>query len=124
MAFSATGQLWGNPLYNWAYHKKTGYDWWLKRIAYCFDLYDIVRIDHFRGFDEYYAIPYGDETAVNGHWEKGPGMDLFDTVKEKLGELDIIAEDLGFLTESVFQLLERQRISGNESACSLLLTPE
>ena len=105
-AFSATGQLWGNPLYNWAYHKTTGYDWWLKRIAYCFDLYDIVRIDHFRGFDEYYSIPYGDETAVNGHWEKGPGMDLFDTVKEKLGELDIIAEDLGFLTESVFQLLK------------------
>ena len=105
-AFSATGQLWGNPLFNWAYHKKTGYDWWLKRIAYCFDLYDIVRIDHFRGFDEYYSIPYGDETAVNGHWEKGPGMDLFNTVKEKLGELDIIAEDLGFLTESVFQLLK------------------
>ena len=105
-AFSATGQLWGNPLYNWAYHKKTGYDWWLKRIAYCFDLYDIVRIDHFRGLDEYYSIPYGDETAVNGHWEKGPGMDLFNTVKEKLGELDIIAEDLGFLTESVFQLLK------------------
>lgn len=105
-AFSATGQLWGNPLYNWAYHKKTGYDWWLKRIAYCFDLYDIVRIDHFRGFDEYYSIPYGDETAVNGHWEKGPGMDLFNMVKEKLGELDIIAEDLGFLTESVFQLLK------------------
>ena len=104
--FSATGQLWGNPLYNWAYHKKTGYDWWLKRIAYCFDLYDIVRIDHFRGFDEYYSIPYGDETAVNGHWKKGPGMDLFNTVKEKLGELDIIAEDLGFLTESVFQLLK------------------
>ena len=105
-AFSATGQLWGNPLYNWAYHKTTGYDWWLKRIACCFDLYDIVRIDHFRGFDEYYSIPYGDETAVNGHWEKGPGMDLFDAVKEKLGELDIIAEDLGFLTESVFQLLK------------------
>ncbi len=105
-AFSETGQLWGNPLYNWEYHKKTGYDWWLKRIAHCFDLYDIVRIDHFRGFDEYYSIPYGDETAVNGYWEKGPGMDLFDTVKEKLGELDIIAEDLGFLTESVFKLLK------------------
>ncbi len=105
-AFSATGQLWGNPLYRWEYHKETGYDWWLKRIAHCFDLYDIVRIDHFRGFDEYYSIPYGDETAVNGHWEKGPGMDLFNTVKEKLGELDIIAEDLGFLTESVFKLLK------------------
>lgn len=104
--FSATGQLWGNPLYNWEYHKKTEYNWWLKRILHCLKLYDVVRIDHFRGFDEYYSIPYGDETAVNGHWEKGPGMDLFNTVKEKLGELDIIAEDLGFLTESVFQLLK------------------
>lgn len=67
-AFSATGQLWGNPLYAWDYHKKTGYDWWMKRVACCFKLYDIIRIDHFRGFDEYYAIPYGDETAemVNG----------------------------------------------------------
>ena len=105
-AFSATGQLWGNPLYKWEYHKKTGYAWWMKRIRHCVELYDVIRIDHFRGFDEYYSIPYGDETAVNGHWEKGPGMDLFNTVKEKLGELDIIAEDLGFLTESVFQLLK------------------
>ena len=111
-AFSATGQLWGNPLYNWAYHKKTGYDWWLKRIAYCFDLYDIVRIDHFRGFDEYYSIPYGDETAVNGHWEKGPGMDLFNTVKEKLGELDIIAEDLGYMTDSVRHLVYESGFPG------------
>ena len=105
-AFSATGQLWGNPLYRWDYHKKTGYSWWMDRMEYSFELYDVVRVDHFRGFDEYYSIPYGDETAVNGHWEKGPGMDLFNTVKEKLGELDIIAEDLGFLTESVFQLLK------------------
>ena len=71
--FSPTGQLWGNPLYRWDYHKNTGYKWWISRIEYCFRLYDVVRIDHFRGFDEYYSIPYGDETAENGHWEKGPG---------------------------------------------------
>lgn len=105
-AFSATGQLWGNPLYNWEYHRKTGYAWWLKRISYCFRLYDVVRIDHFRGFDEYWAVPYGDKTAENGRWLPGPGMDLFHTVNERLGELDIIAEDLGFLTDSVLQLLK------------------
>lgn len=103
--FSATGQLWGNPLYDWEYHKKTGYEWWLRRIAYCFRLYDILRIDHFRGFDEYYAIPFGDETAENGKWMPGPGMDLFQTIKKQLGDLPIIAEDLGFLTDSVRQLL-------------------
>jgi len=70
-AFSATGQLWGNPLYRWDYHKSTGYEWWLQRLKYVTTLYDVVRIDHFRGFDEYYSIPYGDETAQNGHWEKG-----------------------------------------------------
>ena len=105
-AFSETGQLWGNPLYDWAYHKKTGYAWWIKRIAYCFRLYDVVRIDHFRGFDEYYAIPYGDKTAEHGHWEQGPGMGFFHTINEKLGDLKIIAEDLGFLTDSVLQLLK------------------
>ncbi len=104
--FSATGQLWGNPLYNWEYHKETGYTWWLKRITHCFRLYDVVRIDHFRGFDEYYAIPYGSKTAENGCWQPGPGMDLFNTINEKLGELKIIAEDLGFLTDSVLQLLK------------------
>lgn len=104
--FSATGQLWGNPLYDWEYHKKTGYAWWIKRMAYCFRLYDMVRVDHFRGFDEYYAIPYGEETAVKGEWEKGPGLELFETIKEKLGSLDIIAEDLGFLTPSVLKLVE------------------
>lgn len=103
--FSATGQLWGNPLYNWDYHKESGYDWWIKRIAHCFRLYDMIRIDHFRGFDEYYAIPFGDKTAENGKWQKGPGMQLFDAIKEKLGELPIIAEDLGFLTDSVRKLL-------------------
>ena len=105
-AFSATGQLWGNPLYTWEYHKETGYEWWVKRIGYCFQLYDIVRIDHFRGFDEYYSIPYGELTAMNGHWEKGPGMNLFTTLKEQLGEKPIIAEDLGFLTDSVIQLVK------------------
>ena len=105
-AFSATGQLWGNPLYAWDYHKKTGYDWWMKRVACCFKLYDIIRIDHFRGFDEYYAIPYGDETAENGKWMPGPGMDLFRKMKETLGDLPIIAEDLGFLTDTVRQLLK------------------
>lgn len=105
-AFSATGQLWGNPLYTWEYHKETGYDWWIKRIGYCFKLYDIVRIDHFRGFDEYYSIPYGEPTAMNGHWEKGPGMNLFNAIKEKLGERQIIAEDLGFLTDTVIQLVK------------------
>ena len=103
--FSATGQLWGNPLYQWEYHKETGYAWWVQRVAHCFRLYDIMRIDHFRGFDEYYSIPYGDKTAENGHWEKGPGMELFYAIREKLGDLPIIAEDLGFLTEGVRRLL-------------------
>ena len=110
--FSATGQLWGNPLYNWEYHKKTEYDWWIKRIRHCLKLYDVVRIDHFRGFDEYYSIPYGNETAVDGTWMPGPGMDLFHTIEERLGKLNIIAEDLGFLTESVLQMLSDSGFPG------------
>ena len=110
--FSATGQLWGNPLYNWEYHKKTGYGWWIKRIRHCLKLYDVVRIDHFRGFDEYYSIPYGNETAVDGTWMPGPGMDLFHTIEERLGKLNIIAEDLGFLTESVLQMLSDSGFPG------------
>ena len=110
--FSATGQLWGNPLYNWEYHKKTDYSWWLKRSRHCLKLYDVVRIDHFRGFDEYYSIPYGNETAVDGTWMPGPGMDLFRTIEEKLGKLNIIAEDLGFLTESVLQMLSDSGFPG------------
>lgn len=104
--FSETGQLWGNPLYNWEYHRKSEYSWWIERMAYSFKLYDVVRVDHFRGFDEYYAIPYGEETAVNGRWEKGPGLELFEVIREKLGQLNIIAEDLGFLTPSVLKLVE------------------
>ena len=104
-AFSATGQLWGNPLYRWEYHRQTGYQWWCRRLEHCFKLYDVMRIDHFRGFDEYYSIPWGEETAENGHWEKGPGMELFTTLKRQLGPKDIIAEDLGLQTPSVHKLL-------------------
>ncbi len=111
-AFSATGQLWGNPLYKWEYHKDTGYEWWIKRIEYCFKLYDVVRIDHFRGFDEYYFIPYGEKTAINGHWMPGPGMDLFEAIEAKLGRPEIIAEDLGFLTPSVHKLLQDSGFPG------------
>lgn len=111
-AFSATGQLWGNPLYRWEYHKETGYAWWMKRIAYCYELYDVVRIDHFRGFDEYYSIPFADETAEFGHWEKGPGYDIFKAMKEKIGNKPVIAEDLGFLTESVIKLVKKTGYPG------------
>lgn len=105
-AFSDDGQLWGNPLYRWDYHRQTGYEWWCKRLEHCFKLYDVVRIDHFRGFDEYYSIPYGDKTARGGHWEKGPGIELFRVLKNRLGEKQIVAEDLGFQTETVKQLLK------------------
>jgi len=110
--FSADGQLWGNPLYDWDYHKKTGYTWWMQRIAYSFELYDILRVDHFRGFDEYYAIPYGAKTAINGTWRPGPGYDIFEVLNKKLGELNIIAEDLGYLTPSVLKLVERTGYPG------------
>lgn len=110
--FSATGQLWGNPLYRWGYHKETGYQWWISRLAYVFRLYDVVRIDHFRGFDEYYAIPYGDKTAERGKWEKGPGMNLFHTLDKKIKDLRVIAEDLGFLTESVLEMLKESGYPG------------
>lgn len=111
-AFSKTGQLWGNPLYKWEYHKETGYEWWLKRMAYCYRWYDVVRIDHFRGFDEYYSIPYGDPTAEFGHWEKGPGYDLFRVMNRELGRKPVIAEDLGFLTPSVLRLVKKTGYPG------------
>lgn len=103
--FSEDGQLWGNPLYNWEYHKETGFDWWVRRIEKCEEMYDIIRIDHFRGFDEYYSVPYGDETARNGSWMKGPGIELFKAIEDKLGKLDIIAEDLGYITDTVKELV-------------------
>ncbi|MCD8299759.1 MAG: 4-alpha-glucanotransferase [Clostridiales bacterium] len=111
-AFSPTGQLWGNPLYAWGRHKKSGYAWWVKRVEHCFDIYDMVRIDHFRGFDEYYAIPYGDKTAENGRWMPGPGMDVFNAIRERLGDVPIIAEDLGFLTDTVRALLKESGYPG------------
>ncbi len=110
--FAVTGQLWGNPLYDWKYHRKTEYKWWIQRIAYCYELYDIVRIDHFRGFDAYWFVPYGDETAENGHWEKGPGYELFGTLKKTVGKKPVIAEDLGFLTDSVVKLVKKTGYPG------------
>lgn len=104
--FSETGQLWGNPLYDWDIHRRDGYKWWIERIRASFELYDTVRIDHFRGFDSFYAIPYGAETAVSGNWEKGPGIELFKAVESALGQRDFIAEDLGFITDSVKKLVE------------------
>ena len=104
--FSADGQVWGNPLYDWEYHEKTGFAWWLKRIEKCLELYDVIRIDHFRGFDEYFAIPQGDKTAENGHWEKGPGIRLFRAVERHFGKVPIIAEDLGYVTDGVRQLVK------------------
>ncbi|MBR4605296.1 MAG: 4-alpha-glucanotransferase, partial [Lachnospiraceae bacterium] len=125
-AFSETGQLWGNPLYRWDFHKVTNYAWWYQRLNYCYNLYDIVRLDHFRGFDEYWFVPYGDQTAAGGHWEKGPGAELFEVLtrkmadrsnkgtgrRGKLADKKVIAEDLGVLTEGVFRLLEETGYPG------------
>ncbi len=110
--FSADGQLWGNPLYRWDYHRNTGYDWWMSRLWYCFQMYDVVRIDHFRGFDEYYSIPFGAENAKDGHWEKGPGIDLFRCMEQRLGRHQVIAEDLGYVTDSVRELVRESGFPG------------
>ena len=110
--FSATGQLWGNPLYNWEEMHKTGYKWWLKRIGKSRENFDMLRIDHFRAFDTYYAIPYGHKTAENGTWEKGPGMELFNAIKNDLGDVNIIAEDLGDIFDSVKELLRNTGFPG------------
>ncbi len=102
--FSETGQLWGNPLYDWDYMKNNGFKWWINRVKVTLELYDIVRIDHFRGFEAYWAVPFGDETAINGEWEKAPGQELFKAIRNELGELPIIAEDLGIITPEVEEL--------------------
>ena len=104
--FSADGQLWGNPIYRWDYHESTGYAWWKQRMKKCTELYDVIRIDHFRGFDEFYSIPAGSSNAVNGTWRKGPGMKLFNALKETLSGTQIIAEDLGFITDTVRKLVQ------------------
>ena len=101
--FSVDGQLWGNPLYNWPYHKETGYKWWNERIANCLDLFDYLRIDHFRGFSGYYSIPFKDKTAKNGKWIKGPGFDLF---KDKLN-YPIVAEDLGMMDDDFYKFFDK-----------------
>lgn len=111
-AFAEDGQIWSNPVYDWEYHKSTGYRWWMNRLRYNFLLYDVLRLDHFRGFDEYFEIPAEDQTAVGGHWQKGPGQDFFQTMKKELGNQEVIAEDLGFLTPSVFELLKETGYPG------------
>ena len=104
--FTADGQLWGNPLYDWDALAKTDYEWWITRLKSGFELYDVLRIDHFRGFESYYAIPYGDTNAVNGHWKQGPGMNLINSIKRAFPNKLVIAEDLGYLTENVRKLLK------------------
>ncbi|WP_066900002.1 4-alpha-glucanotransferase [Streptobacillus notomytis] len=110
--FSATGQLWGNPLFDWNKLKETGYKWWIDRVKANLSLYDIIRIDHFRGFESYWSVNYGEVTAINGKWEKGPGIDLFNAIKKSLGEINIIAEDLGILTDEVVKLKENAGFPG------------
>ncbi|MBI2851521.1 MAG: 4-alpha-glucanotransferase [Chloroflexi bacterium] len=110
--FSATGQLWGNPLYRWDAMAKDGYRWWVGRLRAMCSLFDIIRLDHFRGFDEYWEIPAGARTAVNGRWAPGPGADFFDTLQRELGALPIIAEDLGIITPRVEELRDRFGLPG------------
>ncbi len=111
-AFTADGQLWGNPLYDWAYMKKDGYSWWVNRVKASLAIFDVIRLDHFRGFEAYWSVPAKDKTARNGKWVKGPGYDLFETLEKKLGKIPFIAEDLGFMTEGVRALLEKTGYPG------------
>lgn len=110
--FSETGQLWGNPIYDWEAMDKDGYAWWIERLRESFKIYDIVRIDHFRGFESYWEVPAGSDTSATGKWVKGPDYKLFAAVKEALGDLNIIAEDLGFMTDEVIELRERTGFPG------------
>lgn len=111
-AFTADGQLWGNPIYDWNHHKETNYSWWVERTKMSLKMYDILRIDHFRGFEAYYAIPFGEKTAINGKWYDGPNYDLFKVINEKLNYPKIIAEDLGYLNEKVEKLLNDCKYPG------------
>ncbi|MDY5964955.1 MAG: 4-alpha-glucanotransferase [Peptostreptococcus porci] len=104
--FSATGQYWGNPLYNWKYLEKNGFDWWINRVKKSFELYDILRIDHFRGLESYYCIDKSTKDAMNGYWEKAPGKEFFDKIKKEVPDAKIVAEDLGLITKEVIELLE------------------
>ena len=111
-AFSADGQLWGNPLYRWDLIENDGFQWWLRRLGAAGKLYDMVRLDHFRGFEAYWSIPYGDTTAKNGHWVKGPGMNFVNALKNGLPHVKFIAEDLGFLTQEVLDLRDESGYPG------------
>ncbi len=111
-AYSEDGQLWGNPIYDWKRMKENGYRWWIDRVGRSFALYDLLRIDHFRGFAGYYSIPAGDRTAANGHWEEGPGVELFDAIREVYPNGRIIAEDLGYITDDVRELLDATAFPG------------
>lgn len=110
--FSATGQLWGNPLYNWRTLKRRDYDWWKNRIKANLKICDIIRIDHFRGFRAFWQVPYGETTAINGEWIKGPGMDLFNSIKKEFPNLKVIAEDLGNLEDEDMQLVKETGFPG------------
>ena len=110
--FSATGQLWGNPLYDWDYLEATDYEWWFERIKAASKLYDITRIDHFRAFASYYSIPYPAENAINGEWVEGPRIKFFKMMEEAIGKIDIVAEDLGTLTPDVTELMEQTGYPG------------
>lgn len=110
--FSADGQLWGNPLYDWPAMEQDGFRWWIDRVRHALQVYDTVRIDHFRAFASYWAIPAGSDTAKNGKWEKGPGIKLFHALEQALGHPDIIAEDLGVFGQDVVQLLADTRFPG------------
>ena len=110
--FSETGQLWGNPLYRWEEHEKTGYKWWIDRIRCTLNMVDILRIDHFRGFESYWAVPFGDRDATKGEWKKGPAEKLFKAVEKELGDLPIIAEDLGIITDDVRELRKKLGFPG------------
>ncbi len=111
-AFSELGQRWGNPLYEWKKRKNDVFEWWITRIEHAMKLFDLVRIDHFRAFADYYAIPAEEETAVKGDWEWGPGMEFFNALREKLGRVNIVAEDLGMLTPAVTELLRDSGFPG------------
>src|SRR5205085_8544674 len=102
--FSATGQLWGNPLYDWPAHRAEGYRWWTERFRRTLELVDVTRVDHFRGFVSYWAVPEGRRTAKSGSWRRGPGIDLFRAVEAELGSLPLVAEDLGRITPAVYRL--------------------
>jgi 4-alpha-glucanotransferase len=110
--FSADGQLWGNPLYDWNFHRSSGYQWWVERMQHAANQSDLVRVDHFRGFESFWAVEYGAETAREGEWLPGPGDGLFDAIRAKLGSLQIVAEDLGIITRQVDDLRRRHNIPG------------